>query len=75
MPYIFPYRLAIKDNLKTGENTLKIEVVNTWRNNMVKDASLPVEKRYTWTTVSDVKPGEELQSAGLKGPVTIELLQ
>jgi hypothetical protein len=73
--WMAPFRLAIKDNMKTGENTLEIEVVNTWRNQMVKDASLPVEKRYTWTTVSDVKPGENLQPSGLKGPVIIELLQ
>ena len=73
--WMAPYRLALKDNLKTGENSLEIEVVNTWRNHMVKDASLPIEKRYSWTTVSDVKSGEELQSSGLKGPVTIEVFK
>jgi hypothetical protein len=47
-------------------------VVNLWRNQLIKDKYLPVEKRYTWHLVDDIKEGEELQSSGLLGPVSIE---
>jgi hypothetical protein len=70
--WIAPFRINIDNMLKEGVNTLSIEVVNTWRNQLVKDASLAEEKRYTWTIVSDAKPDEKLQPSGLKGPVTIE---
>ncbi len=67
-----PYRIPVGNALISGENILEIEVVNTWRNRLVKDASLPAEERYTWIMVSDARPDEELQSSGLIGPVSIE---
>ncbi len=70
--WIAPYRLNISRYLKAGENTLEVDVVNLWRNRMVRDKSLPEAERYTWTYVDDVKAGEELQPSGLLGPVTLE---
>ncbi len=72
--WISPYRLNISDFVNVGENELEIEVVNLWRNRLIKDKMLPEAERYTWTVVEDIKEGEELQSSGLIGPVTIETI-
>ncbi len=71
--WIAPFRLALRDYLNIGDNALEITVVNTWRNRLIKDLQLPTGKRYTWTTVTDIKPDEELLMSGLLGPVTIEV--
>lgn len=70
--WIAPFRIPVDGLLQEGENTLEVEVVNTWRNQLVRDAALPEEERYTWTIISDARPDEALQSSGLKGPVSIE---
>jgi hypothetical protein len=70
--WMAPFRLKVGANLKKGTNNLEIEVVNLWRNQLIKDKYLPVEKRYTWHLVDDIKEGEELQSSGLLGPVSIQ---
>ena len=72
--WIAPYILSTKDLLKEGENELEIEVVNTWRNKLVQEDSLPMDKRYTWTVVEDVEADEELMPSGLMGPVTINMI-
>jgi len=38
---------------------------------MVLDETVPKEKRYTWTSIEDVKFGEELLPSGLIEPVTL----
>ena len=71
--WISPYRLNISGFVKKGENELEIEVVNLWRNRLIKDKMLPDAEKYTWTVVEDIKDGEEPHSSGLLGPVTIEI--
>ena len=70
--WIAPYRLNVSNAIKKGENELEIEVVNLWRNRMIKDKMLPESERYTWMVVDDIKEGEAPHSSGLLGPVTIE---
>ncbi|TNF43163.1 MAG: hypothetical protein EP310_04915 [Bacteroidetes bacterium] len=70
--WMAPYRLNVTGLLQQGENTIEIEVVNLWRNRMIKDKMLPDLERYTWTVVDDIKEGETPHSSGLLGPVTIE---
>ncbi|MCK5372277.1 MAG: glycoside hydrolase family 2, partial [Cyclobacteriaceae bacterium] len=70
--WIAPYRLNVTECLKEGKNTIEIEVVNLWRNRLLKDRQLPMEERYTWHLVDDIKDGEEPQPSGLIGPVRIE---
>lgn len=73
--WMAPYRISTGGALKQGENTLEVEVVNTWRNRLIRDAQLPENERYAWVNVSDALPNEPLQPSGLKGPVTIEWKQ
>ncbi len=70
--WMHPHVLDVTDLLRPGKNTLEIEVVNLWRNYLVKDKSLSEEQQKTWLVVSDVKQNESLQPSGLIGPVTLE---
>ncbi len=70
--WIAPYRLNITSALKQGENQLEIEVVNLWRNRLIKDKMLPEDEKYTWLVVEDIKKDEQPHSSGLIGPVQIE---
>ncbi len=72
--WIAPYRLNISGFVQEGENELEVEVVNLWRNRLIKDKMLPAAEKYTWTVVEDIKAGEEPHSSGLLGPVTIETI-
>jgi len=71
--WIAPYRLNVTGILQEGENKLEIEVVNIWRNRLIKDKMLPEDQRYTWTVVEDIREGEEPHVSGLLGPVTVEM--
>jgi len=73
--WIAPYKLEITDAIKSGENTVEVEVVNVWRNRLTGDKLLPEDERTTWVLVDSVTPEEELISSGLIGPVTIKTLK
>ncbi len=74
-----PFRVEITEELQKGENTLEIEVVNSWYNRVAGDQTFPNKKQYTATNIQlnhdyrgraiDQIP---LESSGLLGPVTIE---
>ncbi|WP_319503376.1 glycosyl hydrolase [uncultured Draconibacterium sp.] len=72
--WIHPYRLNISEFVKQGENKLEIEVVNLWRNRMIRDKGLSPDERYTWNVIDDIKVDEKPHSSGLLGPVQIECL-
>jgi hypothetical protein len=74
-----PFRVGISDELKQGENTLEIKVVNSWYNRVAGDQTHPDKKQYTSTNIDlhyDFRgsPLERipLEPSGLLGPVTIE---
>ena len=69
-----PYRLNISKAIKKGENKLEIEVVNLWRNQLIKDKQRPEEEKYTWLVTDDIKSKSKLQPSGLLGPVIIETI-
>jgi len=73
--WIAPFKLEITDEVKSGENTIEVEVVNVWRNRLTGDNLLPEEDRTTWVLVDSVTPEEELISSGLMGPVTIKTVK
>ena len=66
-----PYRLNITTVIKSGENDLRIEVVNTWVNRLIGDSKLPADQRPTWCPSNTYKPETPLQPSGLFGPVQI----
>lgn len=64
-----PYRIAL-DGIKAGDNTLEVEVVNSWRNRLVGDRGQPADKRYTQTNIT-IRDEWELLESGLLGPVVL----
>jgi hypothetical protein len=70
--WMTPHRLKVTEHLIKGTNKLVIEVVNLWRNQLIKDKNLPEDERNTWLLVNDTREDEKLQSSGLLGPVTIQ---
>jgi hypothetical protein len=78
-----PYRFDITDILKPGNNTLVVEVANTWSNRIVGDAVKG--EKYTSTNITNtivdgmplIRLGWEdvpLIESGLLGPVTIKTI-
>jgi hypothetical protein len=81
-----PWIVDLTGHLKTGNNTLEIEVTNCWPNRLIGDAGLPEHNRHTETNVRLVKDrGTEnkqpyrafsakdpLFPSGLIGPVRIQ---
>jgi hypothetical protein len=65
-----PYRIDITDAIKSGTNTLQIEVTSTWFNRLVYDANQPEEQRKTWTFNGPQKDAA-LRESGLLGPVVL----
>jgi len=66
-----PYRLNISEFVKEGENSLKVEVVNTWVNRIVGDMNFPPDERKTWAPHLPYHARSPLQPSGLFGPVEI----
>lgn len=66
-----PYEVDITQAARRGNNTLRIEVVNTWANALRGwDAGTPPFEGI-WTNAKYRRAGKDLLSAGLLGPITI----
>ncbi len=88
--WVKPNRVNISGFLKTGKNTLRIEVANTWHNRLSGDAKLPRAERISKTNITrlpnpwlypmkdiPLDNGKEkygLLESGLLGPVKIVFL-
>jgi hypothetical protein len=72
--WMAPYVLNVTDMMRPGKNILEIEVVNLWRNYLVREHGMPQDQRKTWLTVSDIRADEALQPSGLIGPVILETI-
>ncbi|MDR1602697.1 MAG: glycoside hydrolase family 2 [Tannerella sp.] len=66
-----PYRVNVTGQLRSGENTVEVEVVNTWRNRLTGDQQLPEKDRLIQSQYSRWKADSPLQPSGLTGPVEI----
>ncbi|TBN02926.1 hypothetical protein EYD45_10240 [Hyunsoonleella flava] len=73
--WMAPYRLNISEAIKKGENSLEIEVVNLWRNQLIRDKSRKEDEKYTWIVIDKITPKSPLQTSGLLGPVVIESIK
>lgn len=69
-----PYQFDVTDLLKAGENTLKIEIANTWSNRLTGDAITGEKYTNTNITIQQKLPWAQvpLLESGLLGPVTIQ---
>ncbi len=67
-----PFRVNITAALRSGANTLEIDVVNFWPNRIIGDAALPAEQRRTRTNVRTLTKETALMPSGLLGPVRLE---
>ncbi len=65
-----PFRVEITGSLKSGQNHLEIDVINSWRNRLVGDRGLPEDTRFTKTNITIRREWNTL-SSGLLGPVHI----
>ncbi|WP_245234815.1 glycosyl hydrolase [Tamlana crocina] len=73
--WIAPYRLNISEAIKKGENILEIEVVDLWRNQLIRDKSRAEDEKYTWIVIDKITPKSPLQQSGLIGPVKIKVAE
>ncbi|MEA4918229.1 glycosyl hydrolase [Proteiniphilum sp.] len=67
-----PYKVDITGFVKSGKNTIKIDVTSTWFNRLVYDAGQPEENRKTWT-ISGPGKDSPLRETGLLGPVKLQV--
>ncbi|MEI8373412.1 MAG: glycosyl hydrolase [Planctomycetota bacterium] len=65
-----PYTVDISAVVKSGGNTLEVEVVNAWLNRLIGDEQRGAN-RTTYTTLKNWNGRTRLQPAGLLGPVTV----
>jgi hypothetical protein len=70
-----PFRIGLGDDLKKGDNTLRIKVVNSWYNRVAGDEISPGDRRFT-STNAVLQGGAytnkiSLEPSGLIGPVRI----
>jgi hypothetical protein len=71
-----PFRVDVGEALEPGENTLRVMVVNSWRNRLIGDQQLPEDRRFTETNITVVESGKrewKLERSGLLGPVTLSI--
>jgi hypothetical protein len=70
-----PYKANITSWLKPGNNTLKVEVINTWNNRIVGDLKNPDKKQYTKTNAKNkFRENTPLLKSGLMGKAEIVFL-
>ncbi len=67
-----PYRLDISNSVKSGDNDIKVAVVNTWTNRLIGDLNLPESQRQTYSNVNPYNAHSHLQRSGITGQVVIE---
>ena len=68
-----PWRVNVTNVIKPKSNVLEIAVINLWPNRLIGDAAQPLEKRFTKSNVTGIKPDMPLFPSGLLGPVTLKL--
>ena len=69
-----PYRCRLDGFLRSGRNSLRIEVTNTWRNRVIYDLGQPEKDRKTWILYQpkyNPGPKDAFSPSGIVGPVRI----
>jgi hypothetical protein len=66
-----PFRIDITNALKSGSNTVLVNVTNLWVNRLIGDAQPGVTSKITFTTMPFYKVDASLLPSGLLGPVRL----
>ncbi len=66
-----PFRIDITEALKTGKNTVQVNVTNLWVNRLIGDAQAGVTNKITFTTMPFYRADSPLLPSGLLGPVRV----
>jgi hypothetical protein len=66
-----PFRIDITSALKSGQNTVVVNVTNLWVNRLIGDAQPGVTSKITFTTIPFYKADAALLPSGLLGPVRL----
>ena len=59
-------------DVKSGENTIELEVTNLWPNHLIGDAQPSAGQTYTRTNIRKYSQDSPLLPSGIVGPVTLE---
>ncbi|WP_437919947.1 glycosyl hydrolase [Sphingobacterium sp. LRF_L2] len=70
-----PWRLDISDAVKEGDNSIEIEVVNTWKNSLIAQSKLPKEQQSLQIEINNYTPESLYDKAGLTGSVSIKTVK
>ncbi|MDR1372260.1 MAG: glycoside hydrolase family 2 [Dysgonamonadaceae bacterium] len=65
--WTYPYRIDISQFVKDGENTVEVEVVNTWKNRIIGENNLPEKERRVVPASARVRPGKPMIESGIIG--------
>lgn len=66
-----PYRVNVTGKLRSGKNKIEITVVNTWKNRLIGDYTLPEKNRIVRSENANLSAKSSLQPSGLLGPVQL----
>lgn len=66
-----PFTIDITTALKSGNNTIEVQVTNLWVNRLIGDAQPGVTQKTTFTTMPFYKADAPLLPSGLMGPVKL----
>jgi hypothetical protein len=72
--WAMPYELDITNSLKSGDNSIQLDVTNLWPNRIIGDAQPSNTHAYTSTNIRKYTKDSPLLPSGLIGPVTIETI-
>jgi Glycosyl hydrolases family 2, sugar binding domain. len=71
--WTWPYRVDVTDCLKPGENSIVVEVTNTWFNRLLFDVRQDEPQRKTWAT-NYPAASERIRPSGLSGKPVLRFL-
>jgi hypothetical protein len=66
-----PFSVEVTSNLKSGVNTVEIQVTNLWPNRIIGDQQPEAKQRFTFTVYGAYQADSPLVESGLLGPVKL----
>jgi hypothetical protein len=61
----------VTSTLKTGSNSVEVEITNLWPNRIIGDLQPEAKDKYTFTVYGAYKSDSPLVESGLLGPVRL----